>query len=119
MILLLSQKTELSFMQLVQMLLYVSARVAICIKETEPEELPTGQREGQAGQATFAQYSHRGSDRGGFCSHCIYPLKELSAEKEGNWMKRSQSEQFLSSLIITTSPVKTKVLQSRSRTRLF
>lgn len=83
MILLLSQKTELSFMQLMQMLLYVSARVAICIKETEPEELPTGQREGQAGQATFAQYSHRGSDRGGFCSHCIYPLKELSAEKRG------------------------------------
>lgn len=106
-------------MQLVQMLLFLSARVAICIKETEPEELPTGRREGQAGQATFAQYSDRGSDRGGFCSHSLYHLKELSAEKEGNWMKRSRREQFLSSVIITTSPVKTKVLHSRSRTKVF
>lgn len=49
-----SQKTQLCFAELVQMLLLLSAGVATCIKEIEPEELLTGQREGQAGQASFA-----------------------------------------------------------------
>lgn len=66
------------------MLLLLSAGVVTCIEEKEPEELPTGQREGQAGQASFAQYSHRGSDCSGFCSQCLYALKERFAEKQGN-----------------------------------
>lgn len=55
-ILLPSQKTQLCSAEPAQMLLLLSAGVATCIKETEPdpEELPTGQREGQAGQASFS-----------------------------------------------------------------
>lgn len=66
-----SQKTQLCFAELVQMLLLLSAGVATCIKEIEPEELLTGQREGQAGQASFAWYSRKGSDCGGFCFQCL------------------------------------------------
>ena len=98
MILLPSQKMQLCFTEPGQMLLLLSAGVATCIKETEPGELPTGQREGQAGQASFAQYSHRGSDCSEICSQCLYPLKERFAEEEGNRMKRSRSEQSFSPL---------------------
>lgn len=110
------QKAQISFMELVQTLLFLSTRAAACTKETEPEELPTNQREGQAGQASFAQCSCRRSDCSGFCSQCLYPLRECSAEKEGNWMKTSQSEEFFFSVVFTTSPGKTKMLQRRSRT---
>lgn len=75
-ILLPSRKTQLSFTDPVQMFLLLSAGVATCTKETEPEECPTGRGEGQAGQASFAQYCHRGTDRSGVCSQWFYPLKE-------------------------------------------
>lgn len=94
-ILLPPQKMQLCFTELGQMLLLFSAGVTTCIQETQPEELPTSQREGQAGQANFAQCSHRGSDCSGVCSQSLYPLKERFTEKEGNRIKRSQSEQFL------------------------
>lgn len=48
--------------------------VSLPAPKKQSGELPTNQREGQAGQATFVQCSCRGSDCSGFCSQCLYPL---------------------------------------------
>lgn len=47
------QEAQLCFMELVQMLLFLSASVAACTKEMDLEELSTNQRKGQACQASF------------------------------------------------------------------
>lgn len=88
------QKEQLCFTEMVQMLLFLGVSVAACTKGTESEGLPTNLGKGQACQASFAQYSCRGSDCSGFCSQCLYILKLCLTEKEGNWMKISRREQF-------------------------
>lgn len=80
-----------------------------CCFSLVPESLPASKKQsqtqrsfpqvrekGRLARQVLAPYSCRGSDCSGFCSQCLYPLRECFAEEEGNRMKRSWCEQNFS-----------------------